>query len=188
MEFFFVKYGVELQTDEDELGCTDATGSLDVGNAAPSTSRREGMERSLTLNRGSLNRSPRCSCRTLPLQSVSISTLRRPTPRCCLGWSRSAVRAGYPTCSFSFCGWHAPVSVWSWPPTSSAASSRPPPPPEPPPLPPPSLCHLDSSVWRRKEPKTACLTDARDVRCCSHHSQNQVCSTDHLQAGSEVAL
>lgn len=121
----------------------------------------------------SLNRSP-----------SAHFTFTHPTPRCCLGWSQSAMRADYPTGSFSFCGWDAPVSVWSRRPTSSAALSRPPPLVPAPLLPPPSVCLLDSSLSRRRNLKIGCLAYARDVHC--HRLQSQVCSTGHLQAGGDI--
>lgn len=189
---FLLGCEVELQTKEDKFGCIHPTSGFECSGCIKHLQEgRSDLTWSggLMLTRGIFKQVALLLLSNPPrLRSASVSTLRHPTPRCCLGWSRSAARAGYPTCSFSFCGWVAPVSVWSWPPTSSAALSRPPLLLVPPPLlPPPSLCHLDSSVWRRRALKAGCLTDARGVHSCSHHFQNRVYSRDHLQAGSQVA-
>lgn len=107
-----------------------------------------------------------------PPGSPGVPPLRRPSRRCCRGWSRSGVTAGCPGGSSSSCGSAAPASAWSWRPTSSAAWSRPPPPPPPPLLP---LGRPVSSGRRRRrttmttgsDPATCAPDACRPRRCWS---------------------
>lgn len=116
----------------------------------------------------------------------SVFGLRHPSLRCCLGWSRSAGKAGCLDGSSSSCGTDAPASVWSWHPTSSAAWSR---------FPPPPLRHLYSScccpsvqlrtrmlrTWKmrraRQNVRSVCGHDVQSQR----HLRCQVCSTNRLE-------